>query len=92
MRWPRGTIYVLIQEHLADLRLAERRHLGAAFRDVIEQAAASGTGRRQSLWLDRKPDFLYMFAAGVERARAMRSGPKVLWRWRSRTTASGAAC
>ncbi len=70
--------YVLIQEHLADLRLAERRHLGAAFRNVIEQAAASGTSRRQSWWLDSKPDFLYMFAAGVERAHALRSGPKML--------------
>jgi hypothetical protein len=70
--------YVLIQEHLADLRLAERRHLGVAFRNVIEQAAASGTSRRQSLWLDSKPDFLYMFAAGVERAHALRSGPKML--------------
>jgi hypothetical protein len=70
--------YVLIQEHLADLRLAERRHLGAAFRHLIEQAAASGTSRRQSLWLDSKPDFLYMLAAGVERAYALRWGPKML--------------
>ncbi len=70
--------YVLIQEHLVDLRLAERRVLGAVFHNVIEQAAASGTSRRQSWWVDSKPDFLYMFAAGVERAHALRSGPKIL--------------
>lgn len=70
--------YLTMQEHLADLRLAERRQLGAAFLEVIEQAAASGTSRRRSWWSDRKPDFLFMIAAGVERAHSLRSGPSVL--------------
>ncbi len=70
--------YLTMQEHLADLRLAERRQLGAAFLQVIEQAGALGTSRRRSWWCDRKPDFLYIIAAGVERAFALRSGPLVL--------------
>ena len=70
--------YLTMQEHLADLRLAERRQVGAAFLEVIGQAAASGTSRRRSWWSDRKPDFLYMIAAGVERAPGLRSGPLVL--------------
>lgn len=70
--------YLMIQEHLADLWLADRRKLGTAFLDVIEQADASHTSRRRSWWSDRKPGFLYMIAAGVERAHALRSGPLAL--------------
>jgi hypothetical protein len=71
--------YLMLQEHLGDLRLAERRALGTAFLEVIEKVG-SGSGVRRTWWTDAKPDFLYVLAAvrGIERPRLLREGPLIL--------------
>lgn len=71
--------YLVLQEHLGDLALAERRALGNAFLDLINEVG-TGPGLHRRWWADSKPDFLYLIAAvrGVERARLLREGPALL--------------
>jgi hypothetical protein len=71
--------YLLLQEHLGDLRLADRRALGTAFLELIE-GVGSGPGLRRAWWTDSKPDFLYLLASvrGLDRPRLLREGPAIL--------------
>jgi len=71
--------YLLLQEHLGDLRLPERRQLGTAFLELIEKVD-SGPGLRRAWWTDSKPDFLYLLAAvrGIDRPDLLRDGPVIL--------------
>jgi hypothetical protein len=71
--------YLILQEHLGDLRLAERRALGTAFLELIEKVG-SGPGLRRAWWTDSKPDFLYLLAAvrGIDRGRLLSDGPVIL--------------
>jgi len=71
--------YLMLQEHLGDLRLAERRVLGTAFLEMSEKVD-SGPGLRRAWWTDSKPDFLYLLATvrGIDRPRLLREGPAIL--------------
>jgi hypothetical protein len=75
----RRSNYLVLQEHLGDLRLGERRALGTAFLELIENVG-SGPGVRRAWWTDAKPDFLYLLAAvgGIERSRLLGEGPAML--------------
>jgi hypothetical protein len=53
-----------LQAELADLRLRERAELGRAFDSVIQRLLNRNDGFVfRSVWLDSKPDWVYVFAA-----------------------------
>jgi hypothetical protein len=75
--------YLKMQAVLADLRLRERAKLGQAFYGVISKLKPEASGFvYQSVWLDSKSDWIFVFASSksVERAevlarlRTLRSG------------------
>lgn len=63
----RRRAYLEMQQEVCDLRLSDRRVLGDYFLSISRKADASPDssplvyGR---VWIDTKPDFLYVFAAG----------------------------
>src|SRR5205823_6474245 len=78
----RRTNYLRLQEHLCDLRLAERRALGEELLG-ISTIIESQQGAIFRVWFtDRKPDFLYLIVAarGVERPKLLRETPMLLLR------------
>jgi len=65
--------YLLMQEELCDLRLAERSALGRQFvgvMDKVEKNAGAENMAYGAFWTDSKPDLVYVLVAarGVERA------------------------
>lgn len=69
--------YLLMQENLCDLVLADRRLFGKQFRQVIEAVEGStepSPMRYAAGFTDAKPGFLYVFAAsrGIPRAKLVK--------------------
>jgi hypothetical protein len=67
--------YLEMQQELCDLRLPERRMLGEYFLSISRKADASlpGAPMYGRIWLDSKPEFLYVFASarGVPRQKLL---------------------
>lgn len=66
--------YLKMQDVLAGLRLCERVELGRVFDGVISKLRAEASGfTYQSIWLDSKPDWVFVFASskGVERTAVL---------------------
>jgi hypothetical protein len=60
-----------MQGILADLRLGERAELGRAFLGVITKVRSGAKGfAYQSLWLDSRPEWVFVFASSKNIARS----------------------
>ena len=75
--------YLLMQEELCDVRLAERAALGEQFVKIMDEAKkseATETMLYMAFYTDSKPDFVYVLvsARGIDRATLLGRSPKLL--------------